>query len=92
MLIVHLFVSYAHVNLWYFFSSSWCQGLAVVSACGSSWTFLFTFLYFDRLPFNRWCKLLTVKNLASCMAFGIKGCSSKIRFISSILRLLCITL
>ena len=44
MLIVHLFVSYAHVNLCHFFSSSWCQGLAATSACGSYWTFLFTFL------------------------------------------------
>ena len=44
MLIVHLFVSYAHVNLCHFFSSCWCQCLAVTSACGSSWTFLFTFL------------------------------------------------
>ena len=43
MLIVHLFVSYAHINLCHFFSSSWCQGLAATSACGSSWTFLFTF-------------------------------------------------
>ena len=42
-IIVHLFVSYAHVNLCYFFSSSWCQGLAATSACGSTWTFLFTF-------------------------------------------------
>ena len=47
MLIVHLFVSYAHVNLCHFFSSSWCKGLAVTSACGSSWTLLFTF-------FNCW--------------------------------------
>ena len=39
--IVHLFVSYAHVNLYHFFSSS-CRGLAAASACGSSWTFLFT--------------------------------------------------
>ena len=46
MLIVHLFVSYAHVNLCHFFSSSWCQGLAATSACGSSWTFLFTFFSF----------------------------------------------
>ena len=45
MLIVHLFVSYAHVNLCHFFSSSWCQGLAAASACGASLTFLFTFLY-----------------------------------------------
>ena len=44
MLIVHLFVSYAHVNLCHFFSSSLCRGLAAASACGSSWTFLFTFL------------------------------------------------
>ena len=44
MLIVHLFVSCAHVNLCHVFSSSWCRGLAGASACGSSWTFLFTFL------------------------------------------------
>ena len=44
MLFVHLFVSYAHVNLCHVFSSSWCRGLAVTSAYGSSWTFLFTFL------------------------------------------------
>ena len=44
MLIVHLFVSYAHVNMCHIFSSSWCQRLAATSACGSSWTILFTFL------------------------------------------------
>ena len=44
MLVVHLFVSYAHVNLCHIFSSSWCQELAATSACGSSWTFLFTVL------------------------------------------------
>ena len=43
MLIVHLFVSYTHVNLCHFFSSSWCQGLAATSACGSSWTFFLPF-------------------------------------------------
>ena len=43
VLIVHLFVSYAYVNLCHFFSSSWCKGLAATSACGSSWIFLFTF-------------------------------------------------
>ena len=48
MLIVHLFVSYAHVNLCHFFSSSCCRGLAAASACGSSWIFPFTFL-----PLNR---------------------------------------
>ena len=36
MLIMNWFVSYAHVNLCHFFSSSWCQGLAATSACGSS--------------------------------------------------------
>ena len=45
MLIVHLFVSYIHVNLCHSFSSFWCRGLAVASACGSSWTFLFTFIH-----------------------------------------------
>ena len=41
--IVRLFVGYVHINLCLFFSSSWCQGLAATSTCGSSWTFLFTF-------------------------------------------------
>ena len=44
VLVVHLFVSYAHVNLCHFFTSTWCRGLAAASVCGSSWTFLFTFL------------------------------------------------
>ena len=39
-----LFVSYAHIKLCHLFSSSWCQELAAISACGASWTFLFTFL------------------------------------------------
>ena len=43
-LIVHLFVSYAHVNLCHFFSSAWYQGMAATS-CGSSWTFLFFFFF-----------------------------------------------
>ena len=46
VLIVHLFVSYAHVNLCHFFSSSWCRGLAAASACGSSLTFLIIVLLF----------------------------------------------
>ena len=44
MLIVHLFVSYAHVNLCHFFSSSWCQGwlrLLLVTLPGLS-VYLFT--------------------------------------------------
>ena len=37
MLIVHLFVSYAHVNLCHFFSFSWCRGVG----CGFClWLFL----------------------------------------------------
>ena len=48
-------------------------------------------LYFDRLPFNRWLKLFDCQ-IFSWLAFGIKGCSSKTCFISSILRLLCIAL
>ena len=52
--IVHLFVSYAHVNLCHFFSSSWCQGLAATSACGSSLTFLFTVLIWRVPGSNPW--------------------------------------
>ena len=43
---------------------------------------------FDRLSFNRWLKLFNCQ-IFSRLAFGIKGCSSKTRFISSIIRLLC---
>ena len=43
MFIMHLFVSYAHVNMCHFFSSSWCRGLAAASACDSSWTLLLIF-------------------------------------------------
>ena len=57
MLVVHLFTSYAHVNLCHVFSSSWCRGLAAASACGSSWTFLFTF----QLPPN-----FMFKNTVTC--------------------------
>ena len=42
-LCAYLFVSYVHVNLCHFFSSSWCQGLAETSACDFSRTFLFIF-------------------------------------------------
>ena len=61
ILIAHLFVSYAHVNLCHFFSSSWCQALAAISACGSSWTFLFTFLLHRFL--NKNCKHVFVLKL-----------------------------
>ena len=43
MFIVHLFVSYAHVNLCHVFCSFWCRGLTAASDCGSSLTFLFNF-------------------------------------------------
>ena len=33
-------------------SNTWCRGLAAASACGSSWTFLFTFFQW-RLEENR---------------------------------------
>ena len=45
VLLVHLFVSYAHVNLCPFLSSFWCQGLAATSDCGTLWTFLITFFH-----------------------------------------------
>ena len=48
-------------------------------------------LYIDMLPFNRWLKLFNCQ-IFSRLTFGIKGCSSKTRFISSIFRLLCIAL
>ena len=48
-------------------------------------------LYFDRLPFNRWLKLFNCQ-IFNRLAFGIKGCSSKTRFIVSVFRLLRIAL
>ena len=42
------------------FSSSWCQGLAATSACGSSWTFLFTFFAFPFVP--KLCKLFSIES------------------------------
>ena len=51
LLIVHLFVSYAHVKLCHLISSVWCRGLAAAFACGSSCFFLFFFLFtFFGLP------------------------------------------
>ena len=35
------------------FSSSWCQELAATSACGSSWTFLFTFFVLNDKKKNK---------------------------------------
>ena len=55
---MHLFVTYAHVNLCHFFlSSSWCQGLAATSACGSSWTFCL--LFYISGPLGLWCSTLS---------------------------------
>ena len=45
VLLVHLFVCFAHVSFCSFFSSSWCQGLAAVCDCGTPWIFLLTFFY-----------------------------------------------
>ena len=57
-----LFVSYAHVNLCHSFSSTWCQGLAASSACGSFWTFLFTFF---PLP------TLLAKKFSCCVSYRL---------------------
>ena len=61
MLIVHLFVRYAHVNLCHFFLSSWCQGLAATSACCSACISMFTCLMLCLWPgpslFNYWFPL-----------------------------------
>ena len=48
-------------------------------------------LYFNRIPFNRWLELFNC-HIFSRLAFGIKGCSSKTCFISSVFRLLRIAL
>ena len=48
-------------------------------------------LVVDRLSFNQWLKLFICQTF-SRLAFGIKGCSFKTRFISSIYRLLWIAL
>ena len=46
--------------------------------------FYLPFLYFDRLPFNRWLKLLI--QIFSQLAFGIKGCSSKTHLRMSVMQ------
>ena len=51
MLIVHLFVGYAHVNLCHFSSSSGCQRVTSTSACGSSWTFLLPFFMYNNFVY-----------------------------------------
>ena len=58
VLVVHLVVSYAHVNLCHCFSSSWCQGLAATSACGSSLTFRFPFLRPIKIISLFWAELI----------------------------------
>ena len=45
VLLVHLFVHFARVDVWPFFSPSWCQRLAAACDCGTPWTFLLTFFY-----------------------------------------------
>ena len=62
MRIVHMFVSYAHVGLCHFFSSSSCRELTATSACGSSWTFLFTFIHFKFIfVFSENCSTISSK-------------------------------
>ena len=66
MLIVHLFVSYAHVYLCHGFSSSWCRGVAAAYAYGSSWTFyLFWVVSFE----GRMWDLIVVSVLDHCLYF-----------------------
>ena len=53
MLIVHLFVSYAHVNLCHIFSFSWCRGwlrLLLVALLGFS-----VYLFEDEMHFILKC-------------------------------------
>ena len=79
LLIVHLFVSSAHFNLCHFFSSSWRQGLAATSACGFSWTFLFTFLFLIRVV-NRF-NLLFILPLSGIMSPSLAATTDS-RFVS----------
>ena len=57
VLLVHLFVYFAHVNHlgFSFFSSSWCQGLAAACDCDTPWIFLLTFFHVlrqDKIQFE----------------------------------------
>ena len=45
VLFVHFFVCFLRVNLFMFFFSSCCRGLAAVCDCGTLWTFLLTFVH-----------------------------------------------
>ena len=47
VLLVHLFVYFARVNVCPF-SSSWCQGLAAACDCGTPWIFLLSLLLQNR--------------------------------------------
>ena len=51
VLLVHLFVCFARVFL-FFFSSSWCRGLAAVCDCGILWTVLLTLFHPVHEPFR----------------------------------------
>ena len=71
---MHLFVSYAHVNLCHFFSSFWCRGLAAASTCGSSWTFLFTIMSIT--PFDLCAPVDMVCVIMSCWETDIESLSA----------------
>ena len=48
------FVCFVRVSfLSFFFSSSWCWGLAAVCDCGTPWTFLLTLCYIRVIVFKR---------------------------------------
>ena len=48
MILVHLFVYFAHINFSIFsLASSWCRGLAAACDCGFPWTFLL--IFFNKL-------------------------------------------
>ena len=73
VLIVLLFVSYLHVNLCHFFSSSWCRDLTAAYACGSSWTFLFTFLEITLGGHQMLMKNITAHNVQWSMPINFQG-------------------
>ena len=70
VLIVHLFVSYAHVNLCQFFSSPWCQAMPATSAYGFSWTFLLTyFQHYNKIITCFLSRKMKIEMLPKCCVF-----------------------
>ena len=79
-----VFVSYEHVNLCHFFSSSWCQGMAAASACGSSWTFLFT-LFSKRMLQKGMICLIATNVALGYLLYSNKWIIATMLFASSII-------